>query len=176
MTLSIRRIAAAWVRRLEVFSTWAAGLCLTLNVAVVVFAVVARYGFNVSPIWTEELARYALIWAVLLAGAAALRRGEHMQIRIVVDRLPPALAGPADWLRRAVVLGVLVFMTGMGVYYAQKVSGMTTLALNVSRSLPTAAIPAGMGLMLTQYLLLLLAGRHARRAEGDDDGAMEVRP
>mgnify|MGYP000034627444 CR=1 FL=1 len=67
MPESLTRTAAAGVRAIETISTWAAGLCLTLNVGVVIFAVAARYGFDVAPIWTEELARYALIWAVLLA-------------------------------------------------------------------------------------------------------------
>lgn len=165
----LQRGAAVWARRVEHVSIWAAGLCLTLNVGVIVFAVVARYGFDVSPIWTEELARYALIWSVLLAGAAALRRGEHMQIRIVVDRLSPGLAVVVQGLRRAVVLAILVFMTVMGAYYAQKVSAMTTLAMNVSRSVPTAAIPAGMGLMVIQYVLILLAGAAGR-------GEREVAP
>lgn len=163
---SLQRTAAAGVHAIETISTWAAGLCLTLNIGVVIFAVAARYGFNVSPIWTEELARYALIWAVLLSGAAALRRGEHMQIRIVVDRLPRRLAAAVQALRRLVVVAVLAFMTGMGAYYAYKVADMTTLAMNVTRSLPTAAIPAGMGLMLVQYLLVLLAGP-AARADGE---------
>lgn len=162
---SLQVRAAAWARRVERASTWAAGLCLTLNVGVIVFAVVARYGFDVSPIWTEELARYALIWSVLLAGAAALRRGEHMQIRIVVDRLPSKLGLVVQVVRRIIVLGILVFMTLMGAYYAQKVSGMTTLAMNVSRTVPTASIPSGMGLMLVQYLLILIAGPAARRDE-----------
>jgi TRAP-type C4-dicarboxylate transport system permease small subunit len=165
MMAPLREGAAVWARRVERVSTWAAGLCLTLNVGVIVFAVVARYGFNVSPIWTEELARYALIWSVLLAGAAALRRGEHMQIRILVDRLPPKLGFVIQIVRRLVVLGILVFMTVMGAYYAQKVSGMTTLAMNVSRSVPTASIPAGMGLMLLQYLLILIAGSAAHKDE-----------
>jgi TRAP-type C4-dicarboxylate transport system permease small subunit len=67
--------------------------------------------------------------------------------------------------RRFVVLGILAFMTVMGAYYAQKVSGMTTLAMNVSRSVPTASIPAGMGLMLLQYVLVLIAGSANRGNE-----------
>jgi len=150
--------AATWVQRVEVFSTWAAGACLSVNVIVVLFGVIARYGFNASPIWTEELARFALVWAVLLAGAAAMRRGEHMQIDIVFDYLPGAAARLVDLLRRVVIFAVLVFMTLIGVYYAQKVAGMTTLAMNISRSFPTASIPAGMGLMLVQFLLIQIAG------------------
>jgi TRAP-type C4-dicarboxylate transport system permease small subunit len=151
------------VRGIEVFSTWAAGLCLGVNIAVVLFGVVMRYGFAASPIWADELARYALIWAVMLAGAA-LRRGEHMQIDIVLQTLPRVVGRIADAIRRLANLGVLAFMAIMGAYSAQKLWGMTTLALNVPRTIPTASVPAGMGLMLVQYALMQVAGP-ALRAE-----------
>lgn len=159
---SVRTYAAAWVRGVEVLSTWAASACLALNIGVVLFGVVTRYGLASSPIWVDELARYALIWAVMLAGAAALRRGEHMQIGIVVDALPGSAARVVDVIRRVVIIVVLGFMTVMGVYYAGKVWNMTTLALNIPRTIPTASVPAGMGLMLLQYALLQLAGDAAR--------------
>lgn len=159
MTLrAVRAGAAAGVRGIEILSTWAAALCLAVNIGVVLFGIVSRYGFSASPIWVDELARYALIWAVMLAGAAALRRGEHMQIDIVIDALPSGIARVVDFARRIVIVAVLGFMTVMGVYYAQKIWGMSTLALNIPRTIPTASIPVGMGLMLIQYLLLQVAG------------------
>jgi len=154
------------VRGIEVFSTWAAGLCLGVNIAVVLFGVVLRYGFAASPIWADELARYALIWAVMLAGAAALRRGEHMQIDIVRQNLPRVVGRIADAIRRLAILGVLAFMTIMGAYSAQKLWGMTTLALNVPRTIPAASVPAGMGLMLVQYALMQVAGPALRAEAG----------
>lgn len=157
-TGALRAHTAAWVRGIEAFSTWAAGACLAVNIGVVLFGIVMRYGLAASPIWVDELARYALIWAVMLAGAAALRRGEHMQIDIVIDALPAGVARVVDIARRIVIVAVLGFMTVMGAYYAQKIWGMTTLALNVPRTIPTASVPAGMGLMLVQYLLLQVAG------------------
>lgn len=167
MTLrALRAGAAAGVHGIEILSTWAAAACLATNIGVVLFGIVMRYGFAASPIWVDELARYALIWAVMLAGAAALRRGEHMQIDIVIDALPRALARIVDIARRIVIVAVLGFMTVMGAYYAQKIWGMSTLALNIPRTIPTASIPVGMGLMLLQYLLLQIAGpalpRHER--------------
>ena len=158
----LARGAAAGVRAIEVFSTWAAGACLLVNIGVVLFGIVMRYGFESSPIWTDELARYALIWAVMLAGAAALRRGEHMQIDIVVDALPRGAARIVEVLRRLAILAVLGFMTVMGAYYAHKVWPMSTLALNVPRTIPTASVPVGMGLMLLQYVLLQIAGARLR--------------
>lgn len=163
---ALRAHAAVWVRGIEIFSTWTAAACLVVNIGVVLFGIVTRYGFAASPIWVDELARYALIWAVMLAGAAALRRGEHMQIDIVVDALPAGLARVVDIARRIVVVGVLAFMTVMGVYYAHKIWGMSTLALNIPRTIPTASVPAGMGLMLVQYLLLQVAGTVLPEREG----------
>lgn len=160
----LRARTAAWARRVDTLSTWAAVACLLVNIGVVLFGVVMRYGFAASPIWTDELARYSLIWAVMLAGAAAVRRGEHMQIDLVVDALPPRVAWLVDSLRRLVILAVLGFMTVMGSYYAAKVWGMSTLAMNIPRGIPTASIAAGMGLMLVQYILLLIAGPSARDA------------
>lgn len=159
------RRAAAWARNVETLSTWAAAACLLINIGIVLFGVVMRYGFASSPIWTDELARYALIWAVMLAGAAAMRRGEHMQIDLVVDALPSGAARVADALRRLVILAVLGFMTIMGAYYAWKIWGMTTLALNIPRTLPTASISVGMGLMLLQFTLVQMAGDAAREPE-----------
>lgn len=162
----LRTRAAAWAQTLEQVSTWAAGLCLGATVCVVLFGVVTRYGLGASPIWADELARYTLIWSVLLAGAAALRRGEHMQIDILVTRLPRGVARVVDGMRRVVILGVLLFMTIVGAFYAAKIWGMTTLALNVPRTLPTAAIPVGMGLMTVQFVLLQIGGAAARPTVG----------
>lgn len=159
----LRARTAAWARGIDLFSTWAAVACLLVNVGVALFGVVMRYGFAASPIWTDELARYTLIWAVMLAGAAAVRRGEHMQIDLVVEALPARMARVVDAARRLVILAVLGFMTLMGAYYASKVWGMTTLAMNIPRTIPVASVPVGMGLMLVQYVLLQIAGPAARQ-------------
>lgn len=49
---------------------------LVLMLALVIFQVVARYGINNAPAWTEEAARYAMIWCglfgVLLLSAPIL--------------------------------------------------------------------------------------------------------
>ncbi|MCZ7660366.1 MAG: TRAP transporter small permease subunit [Xanthobacteraceae bacterium] len=49
----------------------AASLMLGLMVLAILFQVVARYVFAHPPFWTEELARYAMIWAGTLGAALA---------------------------------------------------------------------------------------------------------
>jgi TRAP-type transport system small permease protein len=52
-----------------------AGSALIVLLLVVLIQVVARYGFDSPPVWTEELARYAMIWAGLLGATIAFKAG-----------------------------------------------------------------------------------------------------
>jgi len=51
--------------------------------------VVFRYVFNAPLTWSEELARYLFIWCAFLGWTIASRRGSHLAMTFVVDRLPP---------------------------------------------------------------------------------------
>ena len=65
--------------------------------AVVVFLqVIFRYVLNLPLFWTEELARYCLVWASLLGSAVAVKRGQHIAVTIFMERLPPGAAPGAD--------------------------------------------------------------------------------
>jgi len=77
----------------------ASGFLLVL-LSVIVLQVVARYLFASPPAWTEEIARYAMIWAGLLGAAVAFRAGADP----VVMRRPRS-----GWFRFAVIVPVLVF-------------------------------------------------------------------
>ena len=41
---------------------------------------VLRYGFNSSPAWTEEAARYLLIAVTFTGGALAVRKNTHIMV------------------------------------------------------------------------------------------------
>jgi len=56
---------------LERVSLSAAGAFLVVNVALILLSVIIRYVLRSSLMWTEELARYYLIYAVII-GAGAL--------------------------------------------------------------------------------------------------------
>jgi len=52
----------------------AAMVFLVVLVAVVMIQVLARYVLNAPPPWTEELARYAMIWAGLMGATLSFKR------------------------------------------------------------------------------------------------------
>lgn len=76
-------------------------------VVIMVVQVIARYGFNSSLIWAEELCRYLLIWLTFLLVGVAFQRGEFIAVDIVAAALKP----PARFvLKVAVTIPVLVFL------------------------------------------------------------------
>ena len=58
-------------------------------VVVVLFQVIARYVLRIPLSWSEEVARYLLVWGTLLGAAAATARSQH----IVIDTFSSALKG-----------------------------------------------------------------------------------
>ena len=50
--------------------------------------VVARYVFNSSIFWSEELARYLFIWVIFLCIAIGYRENQHISITTVIEALP----------------------------------------------------------------------------------------
>lgn len=62
---------------------------LTLGLVLLVSAnVIARYVLSTGLPWAEELTRLIFVWVVFLGAYVALRRGAHLAITTLVDRLP----------------------------------------------------------------------------------------
>ena len=85
---------------------------MTLAVLVQVFG---RYVFNYSISWTEETARYAQIWVVLMGAGIAMRRGLHVAVDALAAMLPLrwarvvslVIAAGALWFLGVVIYGSL---------------------------------------------------------------------
>src|SRR5690625_244243 len=68
-------------------------LIFGVMVLVIFFQVLIRFvfpylGIQLNFPWTEELARYLMIWSVFLGGALATRRGQLLAVDAIVFALP----------------------------------------------------------------------------------------
>ncbi|HPJ47404.1 MAG TPA: TRAP transporter small permease subunit [Synergistales bacterium] len=64
-----------WITRLETLSAWTACFMLAVNVGDILLGVFCRYVLKSSLIWTEEVARFSLVWIVMLGALGAAVRG-----------------------------------------------------------------------------------------------------
>ncbi len=84
--------------------------CLLALVAVVMLNVVLRTFFGIAVVWSFEVAQLLLLWVAFLGSAMAFREREngHIQVRILLDRLPEAARIPLQLVVNLIVLFVLV--------------------------------------------------------------------
>ncbi len=75
------------VGMLDKFLRIALALLMTAMVGSVVWQVLSRYLFVVPAAWTEELARFLLIWIGMLGAAYAYRQGSHLGIDLLAEKL-----------------------------------------------------------------------------------------
>lgn len=134
--------ASAWL------SSCVSGLIFFLMTGLVITQVVFRYILSAPLTGSEEAARIAMIYVVLIGSALCLRHGGHMAVTYFRDRLPRNAALLAHG---AVVLGTLIFaliLIVKGAEFAQRSTFMTTPALQLPRSYIVWAFPLGGVLMV----------------------------
>lgn len=155
-----------WVQRLDSLSEGsnrvaegALALATATMLAVVLLQVLFRYVIQTSLSWSEELARYAFVWAIFLGASAATRRGQHIVMGAVVSLLPPRLQRGLAVLGALVFAGFAALLVGLGVILMHAARFQISTALQIPISWVYAALPVGAALCLLHLLAGLLRGR-----------------
>ncbi len=136
---------------------------LVALVAVTFSQVVFRYVLEASLSWSEELARFLLMWLAALSTAYAMKTGAHFALHFVVDRTPPAmrrLIGSAVALSASAFLAVFAYQS---LRFAIEVHDMLAPATRMSMAVPYSS--AFVGSTLTLYYVLVNWRRELRAAE-----------
>jgi TRAP-type C4-dicarboxylate transport system permease small subunit len=76
-------------------------------VASVSWQVISRYVFSSPSSWTEEVARFLMIWVGLLGAAYAFRTGVHLGL----DLLPNKLSGRSAEILKLFTLGAVILFS-----------------------------------------------------------------
>lgn len=147
-----------------------------LAVLVMIYAagwqVIARYALNAPPIWTEELARRAMVWAGMLGASAAFRAGAdptlfpHMAlIRGRAGALLALIRATGVLLFAVPVIWFSLFGANMNMErgFLGRSLGRTAEMLPVSMIWFTAAIPIAFAL-----IVLHMAARLATELTGTE--------
>lgn len=102
------------------------GLRVLLGVLIATLAipvgmqVLARYT-GVIPVylWTEELATFIFVWAVMIGAIIAVWDGSHFDVRVIPDAKRPLLVLLQDGFVLVMILGFALIFLWYGVEYAQ---------------------------------------------------------
>ncbi len=165
----LRRFIEFWdglSRRINIgveYSLFGMGLAMSIIVGVQVFS---RYALNYSLFWSEELARYLLVWLTFLGASAAYRRRVHPGIDVLVKRMPDGMAKASAILVHLISIGLFTVMIVFGIRFAHFVRFQISPALYLPKWFLFSVIPAS-GLILTIHALAFML--NDIRGEGKEE-------
>jgi len=140
-------------------------LALGLAMSVIVIAqVFCRYILNHSLFWSEELARYILVWLTFLGSCAAYYRGMHPGINLMYRRLPRHLKRVAKILVLLLSLAFFWVMIWYGTQFSFFVRLQTTAALSLPKWIIFSIIPIS-GIILSLHAVAMLLSEITHRSK-----------
>jgi len=130
--------------------------------------VLARYVFRAQIPWTEELARYLMIWAALLAVSCGIARREHIGFTMLLIRLPIFLQKGLLVAFDALALVFFLLMFGYGIDMTVTGSRQFAMIFGISMAMPYASVPVASLLAAVQLLLVGYRDMGSLRAMATD--------
>jgi TRAP-type C4-dicarboxylate transport system permease small subunit len=139
------------------------GLAMVVVVAAQVFC---RYVLNHSLFWSEELARYLLVWLTFLGATVAYHRRVHPSIDMLQARVGPAAARAmtiAGYLVALLFFGVL---GAYGLQFAYFVRAQISPALQIPKWTVMLALPLSGAILCLHTWAFLLEAIKERPLDG----------
>lgn len=103
----------------------------------VLFQVFSRYIIGTSFTWTEELARFSLIWMTVLGAAYLNAKREHLSMDFLFDKL-----SPSNQKKASILIEILVFLFALVVMLIGG-SNLVYTTLHLEQLSGTLRIPLG---------------------------------
>ena len=142
---------------------------LMVSLVIIIFAqVVTRYVLHVSLSWSEELARYLMLWLAMLSAAYGFKIKSHFALLFIVDKIPTKLRKITSAIGSVLVCALLCIFIVKSVEITYSVRNQVGPATGLSKSVPYASAIFGGVLML--YYVALNGWRDWRDHNDNDQG------
>ena len=132
----------------EFFSTFLF-LIMCISVALGVFA---RF-FDISLVWTDELARYSFIWSVLLGTVVVFKQKKHIAVDIMESVFPEKITHIIRVLIHVGLLFMFFILLRYGWMLTQQTWNVPTTSLEIPTGLVYLAVPVS-SFLLCLYTLI----------------------
>lgn len=153
--------------QLNRLALWGAVLAVIVMLGAAGWQVIARYVLAQPPVWTEELARFSMVWAGLLGASCAFRWKADPSLFADMQKKTGSLGNVLLVLRS---LGTVVFIAPIIWYsifginmnpargYIARLAGRTAETMDLPMTLFGIAIPLAFSLILLHLIAALLMG------------------
>jgi TRAP-type C4-dicarboxylate transport system permease small subunit len=112
-----------------------------------------RYIMNDSLSWTEEIARYGLMWLAFIGGAVVTRKKSHIAVELLSNLMAP---GPLRSMLLALVDFVTLGFMGLLAYFSvtiiERMHNQTMTVIELPMSVVYGGVGVGCFLMLARQI------------------------
>ncbi len=150
---------------------WGVSFTLFVVVAITIAQIVMRYALNAPLIWSEELARFLIVWMTFLGAAVVCCEGRHLNVDVFFRAAPPALRTGLRVFNACVALGFLAVLgwSSVTLVKLEMMQEMSALPLKIGQLRLAATV--GCALMVLAILARIFYRRsgHLRSASAEED-------
>ena len=125
-----------------------AALAVCAEVVILLISVFSRFVLHQPLVWADELASTVFLWLAMFGTVVALRRGEHMRMTALVNRLSPAWRARAEAIAVATPCLFIAILLWPAIDYAMGEWVVESPALGLHGTVREAALAVGCFLML----------------------------
>lgn len=154
-----------WLRKLVEYTAYVMILLMTI---IICWQVISRYFLGVTPAWVLELSLLLFIWIGFLGIAVGIQDNSHIQINLLVKKLPPMLQKLLYYFQRILAFGLSLFLLVEGWKFASHMKDSHIPSLGVSAALTYIVLPIS-GILVIIYLLAEFAGKWRATSESEGD-------
>lgn len=154
---AVRPVRALWLDTALAWITEVpAAILVALEILVLLAGVISRYVFHRPLTWSDELASVLFLWLAMFGAVIALRRGEHMRLTAVINRVPERWRAMSETIAALVVVVFVMLVLTPAYEYLEDEWAILTPALEIHNTFRAAAIEVGAVLMMVIALARLV--------------------
>lgn len=132
------------------------GILVAAMIGVVWFGIFDRYFLALGGTWTEELARYIMIWAALLAVPCCTHRREHIGLDLLFRKIPQRRQVTARLFLDLIGMAFFVFLFYYGIMMTRMGATQYATIFGMNMTLPYLSVPVASGLTIFQIFICMV--------------------
>ena len=124
-----------------------------ITTSIIVFAnVITRYIFDFSLVWSEELARYIIVWVTFFGISSCARYDEHVKVDLLINKSKGKFKYILNVIIRAITLVTSIYLSYISIIYTLKqfTSGNKSIAIAIP--IWVIYISSAIGFILLSYV------------------------
>lgn len=145
-----------------------ASIFLIITTGLVVINVFLRYFMDTGLYWSEEVATSCFVWSVFIGAAAAYKKGKHIGVDILVNKLPRRIRNLVVIIVDILLIVLNGYLTYLSVIYVSMSYVKPTPVLGISSMYISSALVVTFVLMTVYSMIFIVTDCKKMRKSSEE--------